>query len=110
VAVRIFHDVLIRVDIEVGGKVFGGLLDLSSPDLEVNEPLRAAANIRAGRIDSFRMGYTGWRDLQVAVVDSPVIRRWDGEGTGFAIIGAAVAYDCAIAISWAHSELRTCLR
>jgi hypothetical protein len=110
VPVRIFHDVLIRADIEVGGKLFGGLLDLTSPGLEVNEALRAAANIRAGRIASFRMGYTGWPDLPVAVVDSPIIKRWDGQGAGFAIIGAAVTYDCAIAISWAHSELRTCLR
>ena len=110
VAVRVFHDVLIRVDIEVGGKLFGGLLDLTSPGLEVNAALRAAANIRGDRVDSFRMGYAGWPDLPVRVVDSPVIRRWDGQGAGFAIIGAAVAHDCAIAVSWAHSELRTCLR
>lgn len=110
VGLTLFHDVLIRVDVEVGGKLFGGLLDLASPGLEINEPLHYAAGLESDRVDSFRMGYTGWPDLPFAVVDSPIFQGWDPDGKGFVVIGAAVVADCPIAISWAHQEMRTCLR
>ena len=35
---------------------------------------------------------------------------WDPQNNGFVVIGAPIAYDCAVAISWFHSELRTCLQ
>lgn len=108
VPLQVFHDVLLRADVEIGGKLIGGLLDLANPGLEVNEALRFA--IEDGRVDSFRMGYAGWPDLPIEVTESPVFQGWDPQGSGFAVIGAAVAYDCAIAISWVHAELRTCLR
>ena len=107
---RLFHDVLIRVDIQVGGEVFGGLLDLSQADLEVNAPLEEKAGLDGQTTDSFRMGYAGWPELPVRVTDSPIFRGWDGDGLGFAVIGAAVALDCALAISWTHTEFRTCVR
>jgi hypothetical protein len=110
VPIRVFHDVLIRVDIEVAGKLFGALMDLSPSRLEVNEGLSTAAGLSGPRVDSFRMGYSGWPSLPVEVVDSPVFRGWDPDGHGFAVIGAVVAYDCALAISWYHQEMRTCLR
>lgn len=110
VGLMLFHDVLARVDVEVDGYVFGALLDLASADLAVNEPVRAAANLSGHRVGSFRMGYSGWSDLPVDVTDSPIFQGWDPQGDGFVIVGASVAYDCAIAISWAHSELRTCIR
>ena len=108
VAIQVYHDVLLRADIELGGKLAGGLLDLSQPHLQVNEPL--GGGVAGGSADSFRMGYGSWTDVPARVVDSPVLTGWDREGTGFAILGAAVAYDCAIAISWYHREMRTCLR
>ena len=48
--------------------------------------------------------------MRVEVTDSPIFQGWDPQGDGFVIVGASVAYDCAIAISWAHAELRTCIR
>lgn len=108
VRLTLFHGVLARVDVEVGGQVFGGLLDLAAPHMEVNEPIRTATQFSGDRMDSFRMGYAGWTDLAVVVTDSPIFQGWDPQGKGFVIIGAPVAYDCAIAISWAHAELRTC--
>jgi len=29
---------------------------------------------------------------------------------GFVIIGAPIVYDCALALSWAHQEMRMCVR
>ena len=110
VALTLFHDVLARVDVQVEGKVFGALLDLASPDLTVNEPVSVATGLSGDRVESFRMGYSGWSDLPFEVTDSEIFQGWDPEGNGFVIVGASVAYDCAIAISWAHAELRTCLR
>ena len=106
--VQVFHDVLLRVDVEFGGKLVGGLIDLTKPAFEVSAPLGFA--ISAGTVGSFRMGYGGWSDQPAQVVDSPAFARWDPEGIGFAIIGASITYDCAVAISWYHAELRTCLR
>ncbi len=110
VRLTLFHGVLARVDVEVGGQVFGGLLDLAAPHMAVNEPVRTATQFSGDRLDSFRMGYSGWPDLAVVVTDSPTFQGWDPEGRGFVIIGAPVAYECAIAISWAHAELRTCIQ
>ncbi len=110
VGLMLFHGVLARVDVEVGGQVFGGLLDLAAPHMAVNEPVRTATQFSGDRLDSFRMGYSGWPDLAVVVTDSPIFQGWDPEGRGFVIIGAPVAYECAIAISWAHAELRTCIQ
>jgi hypothetical protein len=35
------------------------------------------------------------------------LRGWDPDGKGFVIVGAPVAYDCTIAISFAHAEFPT---
>jgi hypothetical protein len=106
--IRIFHDVLIRAEVDFGGKLVGGLIDLTKPGFDVNTPL--GSTISDGTVASFRMGYGSWSDQPAQVVESPVFGGWDPEGLGFAIIGASVAYDCALAISWYHAELRTCLR
>lgn len=110
VTTQVFHDALMRVDVEVGGNVFGGLLDFVQPTMGVNEPLRSQLEEDATRMSSFRMGYSGWEDLPAAVTDDPLFRGWDPDGNGFVVVGAAVAAECVIAVSWRHAELRTCLR
>jgi len=110
VSIQILHDILIRVDVDAGGTVMKGLLDLSHPKMEANEPVRPATSRDGTVLDSFRMGYSGWTDLPVEVSDAPIFRRWVAEGTGFVVIGAPILYECALAISWFHSEMRTCRR
>lgn len=110
VFIEIFHEYLIRVDVEAGGTVLKGLLDLSGATMEVNEPLRSALRRDGTTLGTFRMGYGTWTDLPAAVTDSPIFGRWTGPDTGFVIVGSPVAHDCAIAISWFHSEMRTCRR
>ncbi len=108
VNLMIFHEVLMRTDVLVGGQVFGALLDFQEAGLQVNEPVFTAAASEGGTVDSFRMGYSGWSELPISLSDSPIFGGWDPNGDGFVVIGAEVARDCAIAISWAHAELRTC--
>jgi hypothetical protein len=108
--IALFHDVLARVDVAIGGAQYGGLIDLAAPYLEVNEPLRSAGGVSEGVAGTFRMGYSGWSSLPAEVTESPLFQGWDPDGKGFVIIGAPVAYDCAIAISWLHAEFRTCVR
>lgn len=110
VSVDVFHDVLIRVDVEVGGQVVKGLLDLVEPRVAVNAPLSSTVDANTGTFTSFRMGYSGWTDLPAEVSDSPVFGRWAPVDQGFVIIGASLTYDCVLAVSWAHAELRTCLQ
>ena len=87
-----------------GATEVGRALQLLAPSFNFS-----SSTISDGTVSSFRMGYGSWSDQPAQVVDSPVFGGWDPEGLGFAIIGASVAYDCALAISWYHAELRTCL-
>ena len=46
----------------------------------------------------------------IEVSDHPVIGRFSPSGDGFVLVGTPPALDCAIAVSWIHRELRTCVR
>jgi len=108
VRLQVFHDVLLRADVEFGGTLVGGLIDLARPEHQVGDALSPA--VQDGAVGTFRVGYGSWSDAPAVIVDNRVFRGWDPEGTGFVFVGAALAHDCAIAISWYHAELRTCTR
>jgi hypothetical protein len=91
VRLLIFHEVLARTEVQIGGQVFGGLLDFARPGLEVNEPVRTATGFEGDTLDSFRMGYAGWDDLPIRVTENPIFGGWDSNGNGFVIIGAEIA-------------------
>lgn len=107
VRLQVFHEVLLRADVDFGGHLVGGLIDLASPEFVVNEPLAGA--VVDGRVSRFRVGYGSWSDVAARVEDNQTLRGWDRNNEGFVIVGAPLAYDCVLAISWAHAELRTCL-
>ena len=56
------------------------------------------------------IGYASLVDLPIRVLDLPIFGGWDPNDRGFVILGAPIAYDCAISLSWAHKEIRTCVR
>lgn len=62
VTVAVYHDVLMRADVEVNGELYGGLLDLATPELVVNTGVKTRSKI-AGSTTSFRMGYGSYPDL-----------------------------------------------
>lgn len=109
VSTQVFHDALMRIDTEVDGKLVGGLMDFVNPKLSVNEPLRGALDDDGETMGLFRMGYGSWSDVPARVIESPVFGAWDPDGNGFVIIGSSVAHDCVFAVSWTHTEVRTCL-
>lgn len=110
IRVQVLHDMLIRTDVEVGGQVFGALLDLSGPTMVVSPAAAANAGLRAGPVD-FRMGYSAFPARRARVLPLQVFERWgDGGGKGMALIGAEIARDCLLAVSYVHQEIRTCVR
>ena len=110
VPLLVFHGALASLDVEVEGEVYRGLLDFQYPELVVNEPVKSKSNLSGDTVPSYRMGYVSYSDLPFQVRDLPLFQGWDPEGKGFVVVGAAAAYDCAIAVSFAHQEMRTCQR
>lgn len=112
VNVTVMHEYLIRADVQVGEAVFGALLDLSPATFLVDAVVLSRSGESQGIVDSFRMGYSGWPSVQLELSDDPTLRGWGGDGTGegFMLLAAPLAFDCKIAVSWRHSEIRTCLR
>jgi hypothetical protein len=109
VRLQILHEYLIRTDVEVNGEIFSAHVDLSPATMIVSSVVRDRAGVRGGRAD-FRMGYASFPDRPAEFLDLPPLRAWGGDDAGVVFVGAPVAYDCAIAISWAHAEMRTCPR
>ena len=110
VRLRVFHGIVLSLDIELNGMAYGAMLDLGTTRLVVNEGVRTAAGIEAEDVVTLGLGSATFADMNVSVLDLDVLSRFDPNGNGFAIVGAPVAYDCAISISWVHQELRTCVR
>lgn len=110
VSLLVFHGALASLDVEVDGEVYRGLLDFQYPELIVNEPVKSRSNLSGDTVGSYRMGYVSYSNLPFQVRDLPLFQGWDPEGKGFVVIGAVTAHDCAIAVSFAHQEMRTCRR
>jgi len=110
VPIAVYHDEFARADVEVNGELYGGLLELTAPELVINGGVKTRSRLEDAGRTPFRMGYTTWTGIPYAVRDLPLFRGWDPEGKGFVVIGAAVARDCALAVSFTHQEIRTCVR
>jgi len=110
VRLRIFHGMVLSLDIELNGMPYGAMLDLGTSKLIVNEGVRTAAGIAEQDVITLGVGSETFADMNVSVMDLDVLKRFDPDSNGFAIVGAPVAYDCAISISWIHQEMRTCVR
>lgn len=110
VGVQVIHDMLIRTDVEMGGAIFGALLDLAGPTMVISEAASRTAGVQDGSVD-FRMGYASYPARRTRVLPLQLFPRWgDGEGKGFVLIGAEMARDCVLAVSYVHQEIRTCMR
>lgn len=107
---RIYHGVVIGLDVEVGGQPLPAMLDLGTPAVVVNEGARPQGVIGSDARTTVALGTVTLSDLPLLVRDLPIFERWDPDGRGFALIGAPIAWDCTIALSWAHAEMRTCVR
>lgn len=108
--VRVYHGVVIGLDVRLNGRELQAMLDLGTPQLVVNEGARPDGLRGAEGTASLALGGVTLEGLPLRVRDLPVFERWDPNNRGFVLVGAAIAYDCAVSLSWAHGEMRTCLR
>ncbi len=106
----LLHGVVMSFDVTLNGTRFPGTLDLGSPTLVINEGAREALSLEREGLAALGLGDTDLTDLGYVVRDTEILRRFDPQGNGFVIVGALVAHDCAISLSWAHQEMRTCVR
>ena len=110
VRLQVFHGMLLQFDVEFNGREYGAMLDLGMGTLVVNEPVKTEMQIDAEDDVTLSLGGTSLSNLPVRVLDLAIFGGWDPHNEGFVIVGAPVAYDCAISISWVHREIRTCVR
>ena len=110
IRVRVLHGILMGMDVEFNGREYAAMLDFGMGTLVVNEPVRTQTKIDAVDEGTLKLGGRTFYDLPVRTLDLPLFRGWDPNGDGFVVVGAPLAYDCAISLSWVHREIRTCVR
>jgi hypothetical protein len=110
VRLRVYHGTILGLDVELDGTEYPATLDLTTPTLVVNEGVRAGAGLDDEDTVTLGLAGTIHPDLPVRVLDLEIFRRWSPNGDGFVMVGAALAHDCAISLSWVHQEMRTCVR
>jgi hypothetical protein len=110
VRLRVFHGVILGLDVEVNGNEYPALLDLGTPTLVVNERVMTESDIQDGQVRALRVGDTTLNDLPVRHEELDAFRMMSPNGDGVVLVGAPLAHDCAVSLSWVHRELRTCVR
>lgn len=110
VRLRVYHGLVLGLDVVIGDTEYPAMLDLGAPALLVNEAVAADGGVAGGRAATVRIGGVTFHDVPARVGDHPVLRRFSPGGGGFVIVGAPVAVGCPLSISWVRRELRTCRR
>lgn len=106
---QVFHGVAVRLEVEVEGRAYGATLDLGHPRNVMNPPAAHTTGVAPDGLGTVDFAGTT-RSLVFEVADTPILSRWDPDGVGFVAFGAAIAADCALALSWFHQEMRMCAR
>jgi hypothetical protein len=109
VRLRVYHGIVLGLEVEMNGTEYGAMLDLGTPAIIVNPDAKNAMQIADSDVATMRLGEATFSKIPVQVRDLDIFRRWRPDGGGFVLVGAAITQDCAISISWIHSELRTCV-
>ncbi len=110
VPLRIYHGLVLAFEVELNGRAYGAMLDVGMGLLGVNERVRTEASIDGDRVSTLQIGGMTFSDLPVRVLDDASFGMWTPNGEGFVYVGAPIALDCAISVSYVHQELRTCVR
>lgn len=110
VRVRVFHGIVLALDVVVAGREYPAMLDLGTPMVIVNGGVKTDLGIDDRATVSLKVGARTFDGVPVRVRDLEVFRRWSPDGSGVVLVGATVAHDCPIALSWVHREIRTCVK
>lgn len=105
---RVYHGLLLGLDLEVGDATLPGLLDTGSSGVVMNSAGATAAGIRDGASPRLTAGAFDTGPVSVTVQDLPMMERWDPNDAGFVVLGSPILRDCALAVSWVHREARRC--
>lgn len=110
VRLRVYHGIVLALDVEVEGHTYPAMLELGAPALLVNQRVLDETGVADGATAGLVMGGTSFDAVPVRLSDHPTIARFSPSGDGFVMVGTPPALSCPIAVSWAHRELRTCVR
>lgn len=110
VRLRVYHGVVLGLDVGVNGKTYPAMLELGTPDLRLNQGAMTDAAVTGGKVRALRLGAVTFADVPAQASDHPILGRFSPNGDPFLLVGAAIARDCAVSLSWVHRELRTCVR
>jgi hypothetical protein len=107
---RVLHGTVLSFDVSLNGQSFGAMLDVGTQTVVVNSGALAKLGVDEESSVSLGVGAVTLGDVSMMVEDSEVLGRFDPDNNGFAIIGASMARDCALSVSWIRREIRTCVR
>ena len=110
VRLQVYHGRVFAMMAELNGTEYRATLELGAPALIVNPAVKEQLGLGESAAATLRVAGAAQPGLPVVVQESEILERWDPDGAGFVIVGAPIAYDCAIAVSWVHREMRTCVR
>jgi hypothetical protein len=110
VPLRIYHGTILSLDVKLNGEPYPAMLELGTGSLVVNDRVETEASVVGNTVEHFKIGGTNYSDLSISVENLPLFRRFLPDGGGFVLIGAPVALNCAISISYVHQEMRTCVQ
>lgn len=110
VRLQVYHGMLLALEVKLNGNDYRAMLDLGASALLVNEPVKTQMQLDDADEVTLTVGNITVGELPVRVSDQPTFQNWDPNNDGFVMVGAPLAYDCAISISWVHREIRTCVR
>ncbi|MCH7564761.1 MAG: hypothetical protein IH968_13165 [Gemmatimonadetes bacterium] len=110
VRLRLLHGVILTLDVELNGHAYPAMLDIGTSSVVVNERVKTEASLEDDGVATLKVGNTTHTELPVQVRDLPLFERFSPNGDGFVLVGAPLALDCAVSISYVRQELRTCVR
>lgn len=110
IRLRLLHGVILTLDVELNGHTYPAMLDIGTSSVVVNERVKSEAALETDGVGTLTVGETTYPDLRVTVRDLPLFERFSPNGDGFVLVGAPLALDCAVSISYVRQELRTCVR
>lgn len=110
VRLRLLHGVILTLDVELNGHAYPAMLDIGTSSVVVNERVKTEASLEDDGFATLKVGNTTHTELPVQVRDLPLFERFSPNGDGFVLVGAPLALDCVVSISYVRQELRTCVR
>jgi hypothetical protein len=108
--IQVFHGQVMAMNVEIDGQSVFATFDSGRRVAAANEALVARLGAEPEFTATVAFGGSEIPGLTLQQSEIPMNDRWDPDGRGFLILGAAFTYDCAVAISWVRSQLQVCAR